>query len=381
MKSGEPLGRGEPAASPAPRVPSPSSVHPSIARFAERTYRALGNLQSRFLPPEAVMLNMINGFGLPRCIWVVAELGIADQLKSTPMDIEDLARAVEANPDALYRVMRALTSAGIFEEVSERRFAINRLAECLRSDAHISMRAWAQYVGAPWYWETWGSFMTTVRNGRSIHENIHKRTFFQYYEDHPGYTKAFDAAMSSVSALSIPAIVGGYDFSRASSLVDIGGGEGCLLAAILQAYPSLRGVLYDRPEVIVQAQRSGPLVGSAVAQRVTFSSGDFFSTVPAGHDTYLVKWILHDWDDGDAETILRSVRRAVAPGTRLLVAEMIVDNGYAAAKWLDLAMLGLTGGRERTEAAYRALLSNAGFVLRRVCPTASPFSVLEAIAQ
>ena len=372
-----------PRALPASRVPPPSSVPPAIARFAERTYHALGSLQSRLLPPEAVMMNLINGFGLPRCIWVAAELGIADRLAEGPLDVEDLARAVDANADALYRVLRALASAGIFEEDGERRFAINRLAECLRSDAPMSMRPWARYVGAGWYWEAWGSFMTTVKNGRTIHENVHGRRFFEYYADNHGYTELFDAAMSSASALAIPAIVGGYDFSQLRSVVDVGGGEGSLLAAILHANPGVSGTLYDRAEAVERARHEGPLSDPALAGRVTFEAGDFFASVPAGYDAYLLKWIVHDWNDAEAGVLLGNVRRASSAGTRLLVAEMLVGepNAPTAAKLLDLAMLGLTGGRERTEAAYRALLSEAGFDLRRVFATASPFSVIEGLAR
>jgi hypothetical protein len=369
--------------SPPSRIPPPSSVPPAVARLAEQAYNALGSLQARLLPPEAVMMNLINGFGLPRCIWVAAELGLADQLADTPMYVEDLARAVGANPDALYRVLRALASAGIFEEVGQGRFASNRLADCLRSDAPLSMRPWARYVGAEWYWQAWGSFMTTVKNGKTIHENLHDRRFFQYYADNPGYTETFDAAMSSVSALANPAIVGGYDFSQLGSVVDLGGGEGALLAAILHENPAVRGTLYDRAEVMTRAQEGGPLALPAVAGRVTFATGDFFQSVPSGHDAYLMKWILHDWDDAEAEVILGNVRRAATRGAKLLVAEMVVEegNGPSAAKLLDLAMLGLTGGRERTEKGYRGLFSDAGFTLRRVFPTASPFSVLEAVAR
>jgi hypothetical protein len=354
-----------------------------VARLAEQAYNALGSLQARLLPPEAVMMNMINGFGLPRCIWVAAELGVADRLADAPMYVEDLAQAVGANSDALYRVLRALASAGIFEEVGQGRFAINRLADCLRSDAPLSMRPWAQYVGAEWYWQAWGSFMATVKNGKTIHENVHNRRFFQYYADNPGYTEMFDAAMSSVSALANPAIVGGYDFSRLGSVVDLGGGEGALLAAVLHENPGVRGTLYDRAEVMTRARNGGPLAMPSIAERVTFATGDFFESVPSGHDAYLMKWILHDWDDAEAGIILGNVRRAAARGTRLIVAEMMVDDGNApsAAKLLDLAMLGLTGGRERTEAGYRGLFSDAGFSLRRVFPTASPFSVMEAIAR
>lgn len=328
------------------------------------------------------MMNHINSFGLTRCIWAAAELGVADHLAAGPMPVEELARAVGANADALYRILRALASAGIFEEVNERCFALNRLADCLRSDAPFSMRAWARYTGADWYWNVWSSFMTTVQNGRTIHENIHHERFFEHYAKNPGYTAIFDEAMCSASSLANPAIAGGYDFSAIRSLVDIGGGQGALLAAILQANPALRGTLYERAEVVDRAREAGFLSLPAVAERVSFVSGNVFDSVPSGHDGYLMKWILHDWNDDEAALVLDNVRRAAAPGAKLLVAEMIVEPGNdpSAAKLLDLAMLALTGGRERTRIEYRTLLAKAGFDLRRVLPTASPYSVLESVA-
>jgi hypothetical protein len=325
------------------------------------------------------MMNYINGLGLQRCIWVVAELGVADQLAAGPLRVGDLARAVDANVDAMFRVMRALAAFGIFDEMEDGMFSLNRLANCLRSDAPLSMRPWARYVGAEWHWNAWGSFMKTVKNGRTIHENIHEQSFFEHYAEN-GYTPVFDDAMSSVSALANPAIVAAYDFSRVHSLVDIGGGEGALLATILQANPKVQGTLYERADVIGRARAASFLATAGLAERVTFVAGSIFESAPRGKDAYLMKWILHDWNDREALLILRNIRRAASSGAKLLVAEMIVDPGNRAAKLVDLAMLALTGGRERTEAEYRGLFAKADFELRHVYPSASPYSVLEAVA-
>jgi hypothetical protein len=372
-----------PISSQGPRSVRQGVPPPVIARVAERAYNMLGSLQSRVLPAEVVMMNYINAFGISRCIFAAAELGVADLLAERgPTGVDDLAGAVGAHPDALYRVMRALASSGIFEEVAPRRFALNRLAECLRSDAPASLRPWARYAGAEWYWNAWGSFMTTVRNGRTIHENIHGKRFFEHYAENPGYTALFDEAMTSASALANHAIAAAYDFSRVRSLVDLAGGHGALLAGILTACPALRGALYERPDVIARAREAGHLRAPEIADRVELIAGDVFESVPAGYDAYLMKWILHDWDDAEAAALLANVRRAAAPGARLLIAEMVVEPGNdpSAAKLLDLAMLALTGGRERTLDEFRALLAASGFELRRARATASPYSVLEAVA-
>lgn len=363
-----------------PRVRYSSfSVPPPVFRFAERLHHALSRWRNHVFPPEVVMLDHIDSFVLLRCIWIAAELGVADHLTHGAMQVSDLARVVNANPDALQRVMRALASAGIFKETSDGSFALSRLADCLRTDAPMSMRACARYLGAEWHWNAWGSVMSTIRNGRTIHENVHNRRFFEYYEA-KGYTPEFDAAMSGVSALAIPAIVAGYNFAKVRALVDIAGGEGVLLAAILRANPAMRGTLYERPEVIARARQAPFLVAPEVAARVTFASGSMFEAIPEGFDGYLMKWLLHDWSDEDAALVLRNVRRAAKPGAKLLVVEMVVKSSNKNAKLLDVAMLALTGGRERTESEYRSLFATAGFDLRRVYATASPYSVLEAVA-
>jgi C-methyltransferase len=362
------------------RTIPPSRVPPVIARLAQGVHRALGRVRNYLLPPEAVMLNQIYSLKLLRCIWIAAELGIADRLAHGAMHVDDLARAVDANPDALRRVLRALASADIFEESAEGTFALNRLANCLATDAPSSVRASARYMGSQWNWAAWGALMPTVRNGRTIHENVHQQRFFEHYEAN-GYTPMFDAAMTGLSSLFAPAIVDGYDFGTLNSLVDIAGGEGALLAEILKANPSLRGALYERPEVIERAQSAPFLAAPELQSRATFVSGDIFEAIPGNFDGYFMKWILHDWSDAQAARILDNVRRAARSGARLIVAEMVLETSNTTANLLDVAMLALTGGRERTASEYRKLFSTAGFELVRVHPTASPFSLLEGLAR
>jgi hypothetical protein len=355
-------------------------VTPVVARLAQSAHRALGRVGNYLLPREAVMLNHIYNIKLLRCIWIAAELGIADRLASGPMRLGDLARAVDADEDALRRVLRALASADIFVESPDGTFAQSRLSGCLATDAPSSVRASARYMGSQWNWAIWGSLMPTVRNGRTIHENLHQQPFFEYYEAN-GYTPMFDAAMTGLSTLFAPAIVDGYEFGAVRTLVDIAGGEGALLAAILKANPLLRGGLYERPEVITRARRANYLTAPEIQDRATFLSGDIFQAIPEDFDGYFMKWVLHDWSDKQAGRILDNVRRAARRGARLLVAEMVLENRNTTANLLDVAMLALTGGRERTAAEYTALFAKAGFDLVRIHPTASPFSVLEGVAR
>jgi hypothetical protein len=366
------------------RESKPARVPPAaVARAVEHVYNAVGSFQQRILPPEAVMMTAItNGLVVTRSIAAVAELGVADHLAAGPRHVDDLAHLTGAHPGALYRVLRMLAGEGLFVEVEERRFGLGRLGECLREDAPGSLRGWARYAGTEWAWRLWGSLDATLRNGRSMHENVNDMRFFEWHEQNPTYASVFDAAMNSASSMVNPAIVAAYDLADAASLIDVAGGNGSLLSCFLGANPHLRGTLFDRPHVIDVARAAPYLAPPSLAARTSYAAGDFFESLPPGHDVHVLKWILHDWSDEEAGRILANVRRAAARGSRLLVVEMVVEPGNrpSAAKVLDVVMLALTGGRERTADEFRALLATAGFDLRRVVPTASPFSVIEAVA-
>lgn len=353
-----------------------------VVRGLERLINGLERLKNRLSMPQAVVLeHMVLDVVIARCLYVAAELRIADLLRDGPRSVDDLARETGMHPDALHRFLRTLASVGFFRETDERTFALTRLSECLRADAQGSMLATAQYVGADWIFAGWSGIMATVKNGKTHHENVHGMPFFSWYDSNPEYRRIFDDAMASMSAMAILTIRAAYDFSSLRTIVDVGGGEGGLLAAILRATPHLQGTLFDLPHVITRAEQVGLLSSADVTARVAMVGGNFFDEIPAGHDAYVLKWILHDWNDADALRILASCHRAMQQRGTLLIVEMLVGtkNQHSLAKFSDIGMLVLTGGRERTEYEFRELLRNAGFVLRRVLPTASGYSVLEAV--
>jgi C-methyltransferase len=364
------------------KSPEPWIPPAFVVRGLETLINSLERLKNRLSIPQAVVLDhMVLNVVVARCLYVVAELRIADSLRDGPRHVDDLARDAGVHPDALYRFMRTLASVGFFCETTDRCFASTRLSECLRADAPGSMLATAQYVGADWMFAGWASVMTTVRNGKTYHENMHDKSFFSWYDSNPECRRIFDDAMASMSTMAIPTITAAYDFSSLETIIDVGGGEGGLLAAILRKTPHLRGTLFDLPHVVARAEQMGLLSESEVAARVTMVGGDFFQRIPEGHDAYVLKWILHDWNDADTLRILENCFRAMQKRGTLLIVEMVLSPGnqHSLAKFSDIGMLALTGGRERTVGEYRELLRKAGFSLRRVLPTASGYSLLEAM--
>lgn len=330
------------------------------------------------LPPSAVMATMTTGYFLSQMIGVVAELGIADLLKDGPRESDQLAKSVGASPDALYRVMRALASVGIFSEVSDRCFQLTPLADCLRTGVPGSMRSWARAVIADHFWRTWQDLLYSVRTGRPAYDHVHGMGLFDYFSRNPDTGQVFDEAMTNFSATEIPAIAAGYDFSAIRKLVDVAGGHASLLCAILRANPTIEGVLFDMPMVIEGARNA--IVGEGLAGRCEVVGGDFFQSVPSGGDAYMMKHIIHDWDNGRSIQILKNCRSAMTRDGRVLIIETVIQPGNQPDffKLLDVAMLTISG-RERTEEEFRSLLEQAGFRLRRVVPTQSPVAVIEGV--
>lgn len=364
-----------------PAVSNPPLPPPAVVQVFQSLVDALGRLRRRIMPPPVVVIeDAVMNLVVGRCLFVAAELDVATLLRDGPRAVDDLARETGAHPDALYRVLRALSAVGYFEERAGRHFATTRLSECLRGDAPGSMRASVRYAGADWLMGSWGDMLTTLRTGRTYAENAHGTGFFASFDHEPARRVTFDAAMTSMSAMAVPAIAAVCDLAEVRSIADLGGGEGGLLAALLQKAPAARGTLFDLPAVIAREPR-GALCEADVAARVTRVAGDFFAAVPEGHDLYVLKWILHDWRDADAGRILRAVRAAMPVRGRLLVVEMLVGapNRFSPAAIADVGMLNLTGGRERTAEEFRALLEGSGFSLRRALPTAAGYTVLEAV--
>ncbi len=324
---------------------------------------------ARDLPASAVMMQMISGKFVSQAIAVAAELGIADLLKDGERSTADLAAASGAHEPSLYRLLRALASAGVFTETGPRRFALTPLAECLRSDTPDSLSMMARFWAMPMVWDAWREFSYSVRTGEPALRKLGIENPFLYLKHHPEQAELFNHAMSQFSRHAAPAVADAYDFSRFHSIVDVAGGHGALLGTVLERNPHLKGVLFDLPEVIA----------GAPAGRYETAAGSFFDSVPAGADAYMMKHIIHDWDDERSATILRNCHRAMTKDGRLLVIEMVIPPGNDPfpGKWLDLEMLAIPGGKERTEEEFRALFEAGGFELTQIIPTAVPVSIIE----
>lgn len=330
------------------------------------------------VPPSAAMMGLITGYWVSQAIGVVAQLGVADQISAGPRASDELASAVGAETQALYRVLRLLASLGVFEEVAPRTFGLTALGETLRSDAPDSVRNFAITETAPGHWLPWGRLDESVRTGQAMTYQTLGMGLFDWYAQNPDEASYFNAAMGNLSALAAGELVRVYDFSSVRTVADVGGAHGVLLAAILGANPTACGILFDLPHVIATA--GDAMTAQGLSERCELVSGDFFEAVTEGADLHLLKQIIHDWDDEQATRLLRNCHRALAPNGKLLLVEMVIppDNQPSPAQAMDLNMLVVAGGRERTEDEYRGLLQGAGFRLERVIPTHSPFSVIEA---
>jgi len=330
------------------------------------------------LPPSLVMLQLITGKWVMQAIYVAAELGIADHLKDGPRSSRDIARVCGTNEDATYRLMRALANVGVLDERESRSFALTPVGESLRSDAPGSMRGYARFVGYKPTWTAWGEALHSVRTGEPAVDHLFGENLFEYYAKHLEESAVFDDAMTSISTVEAHAVAAGYDFTGIGTLADVGGGRGYLLATILEANPTMKGILFDQPHVVTGA--SALLRERGVDGRVRIEGGSFLETAPSGADGVIMKHIIHDWNDEDCVRILRNCHRALPKGGRMLIVEAVVpapaQRGWA--KLLDLEMLVLTPrGRERNEEEYAKLLRDTGFRLTRIVPTASHVSVVE----
>ena len=298
-----------------------------------------------------------------QAVHVAAKLALADLVASGPKSTEELAAATHSHGPSMARLLRALTSLGIFAEDTAGRYRQTALSDTLRSDHPESIRPFAMMLGAHFVWKPSGALEETVRTGRPSFEHVYGAPFFDYLAGHSDDAAVFNAAMSSSPAY-LAAIVGAYDFARFERIVDVGGGHGLLLAGILSANPHLRGVLHDLPSVVVGASA---LRKEPISQRCEIIGGDFFKGVPAGADAYLLKGIIHDWNDEAALKILKNCRNAIDPdGTLLLVEAVLTRSTDPAAALMDMLMMVLTSGRERTELEFRSLLQEAGFSMMQV---------------
>jgi hypothetical protein len=326
-----------------------------------------------------MLRQLIMGFRSTQLLYVSARLGLADRLESGPQTAQQLAPQVGAAPRALHRLLRALAGLGIFAEGADGAFALTAAARLLQTEAPGSLRPLALLYGADWLWRAYGDLLHSVRTGAPAFAHVHGQSFYDHLQEHPAAGAVFQAAMSGMSAQESAAILAAYDFAPTQSVIDVGGGQGALLAALLQAHPHLAGVVLDLSPAIAGAKAL--LAAAGLTARATCVAGDFFTAVPKGGDLYLLKSVLHNWDDADAVAILRNCRQAMAGSARLLVIERVIPegNGPSEAKLFDINMLVTVGGQERTESEYRTLLDRAGLALARVIPTSSPLGLLEAV--
>jgi O-methyltransferase domain/Dimerisation domain len=333
------------------------------------------------MPPEAFLVQLAFGPMLTQALYVAAKLGIADLLAAKPKTVSELAAATRTHERSLYRVLRSLASIGVFEETEPKVFALTPYAEPLRTDAPNSMRNGAIFMGEEWHWRVWSDMLYSVETGKPAWGHVHGAEVFDYFAQNPRQAEIFNNAMTDMSVSTAPAVVEAYDFSGIRTLTDIAGGHGYLLAQILKANPNMNGILFDMPPVIAGA--GALLEKEGVAERVEKVSGDFFAAVPKNADAYIMKHIIHDWDDERATRILRNINSAMAENGKVLIVEVVVPEGNEPhySKLLDLEMLASPGGVERTAQEYHELLAAAGLRLTRIIQTKSPFSIIEGVRE
>ncbi len=325
------------------------------------------------------MLQLISGFWISRGIYITAKLGLADLVKDGAKTADDLAVATGTHAPSLFRVLRALASVGIFTQDEQNRFGDTPLLQTLRSDVPGSLRSFAMTELGEEHYPAWGDLLHSVQTGGIAFDHAFGMDVWKYFAQHPDNARIFNDAMSGMTAQANEALHAAYDFAGINTLVDIGGGHGGLITSILRRSPDIQGILFDSPQVIDGAR--SVIESSDVAGRCELLAGNFFESVPTGGDAHILKWIIHDWDDDQSVAILKNSHRALDENGKLILVEAVVPAGDAMhfAKFIDLNMLVMTGGRERTEAEFRDLYHRAGFRLTRVVPTESPFSVIEGV--
>ena len=329
-------------------------------------------------PPHAQVIQMAGGHIIARAIYALAELGIADHLKDGPRSSDEIAQATGTHAPSLYRLLRSMAGFGFFAEDADHRFSLTPLGAALQSGAAGYARSTVRTLAGPIMWHAFGEFLHSVKTDEAAMEKAFGQSLFHYLSTVPEQATLFNETMIGFHGAEPPAVAAAYDFSGIRKLVDVGGGTANLLTTILLANPELRGMLYDLPHVAAEARRQVEMKG--LSERCEVVEGSFFESVPAGGDAYMLSHIIHDWDEERCLNILENCRRAMQGVGRLLLVEMVIPpgNDFHPGKFLDLTMLAITGGRERTEEEYAALLAKAGFNLIRVVPTPSPVSVVEA---
>lgn len=330
--------------------------------------------------PAQQLIQISTGYMLAACLSVAVSLDIADHLEHGPKSVEELAQMTGANEQALYRILRALASVGLFTEVGLHYFENTPATELLRSGPG-SLRDMVAFMSDDFHFRVWGEMLHSAKTGAPAFEKIYGRPCFEAIPDMPEVAERFNRAMTGFSAGFAPAVIEAYDFSSIGTLVDVAGGRGFVLTSILKAYPEMRGVLFEMPYMMDSAHEF--VAQSGVKSRCQIIAGDFFGSIVGGGDAYYLQHIIHDWNDEKAALILKNIREAIGDNEngRVLIVDSIVQPGNAPdfAKLLDLEMLLMPGGRERTEEEFSGLLTAAGFRLNRVLPTKTGKCVIEGV--
>jgi len=338
----------------------------------------LKGLPVQELPASQQIGQMIVGNWVSQLIYVAAKLDIAGLLKDGARSVNELAGATKTHRGTLYRVLRALAGMGIFAEQKDGKFAMTPLAQPLRGDVPGSQRAMA-IMNAEICYPAYGSLLDSVKTGATAFENVFGKPVFDWMQTHEESAKVFDDAMVAVHGRETGAVIEAYDFAGVNTLADVGGGNGSLLFAVLQRHGAMRGVLFDLPGVIERAKLA--LKKAGIAERCQAVGGSFFETIPSGADAYMLRHIIHDWDEDKCVTILKNIGRAMKSGAKVLLIETIIPPGNEPSfgKLLDITMLTVPGGMERTEAEYHALLERAGLKIAKIVKTNADVSVIEAV--
>ena len=332
------------------------------------------------MSPDQRLMQLACGYMFTAAIYTAAKLDVAGHLARGARTATELAAATGCQEDALYRVLRALVSVGVFAEISPRIFALTPMAEPLRSDLPGNVRDLVLWVGDRFHFHTWAEMPWSVQSGRPAVEHLYGKPCFECFDSMPDVARGFNAGMTCLSSRIVPALLEAYDFSGIGTLMDVAGGHGFVLCEVLRRYPQMKGILLDMASVIEGA--TCRICDLKMDHRCTPVAGDFFRHIPPGADAYYLQHILHDWDDARALHILDNCRQALAgrPHARLLVVDCVLTPGSEPhfGKLLDLEMLLLPGGRERTEPEFRALFERAGLRLTRIVPMKAAESVIEA---
>lgn len=323
-------------------------------------------------PPETTLYRYITGNWINQAVYVIAKLEIPDLLSDGPKSSKYLAGKTGANQEYLYRLLRALASIDVLNEIEKDSFELTPISELLKKDSKHSMRAWAVLSGSNEHYSAWGNLFHSVMTGGTAFQKTFGMKSFDFYSKKEDLAVVFNTAMTELSKIVNEAIVDTYDFSTVSSLIDIGGGQGSLISTILKATPDLRGGIFDLPYLVDNTSEF--LQKHSILDRCKVHSGDFFKEVPSGYESHIMKLIIHDWNDEDSIKILANCNKAMEKGGKVLIVDKVIQDGDKSqlAKFGDLNMMVITSGRERTEEEFKFILEKSGFNFSRVIPLKSP---------